>query len=147
MLLTTGDYCPGFEPSTNPEETRKTRQRRCAPLKLNCTTNVGSIRFQPLRLFQTNSHFRLGAIETKSWWGTGTERSLGITSRNGTKGFACNACSMAPILMLHTVVPVFSACQRLSARGLRAKLHEAASPVIGCLFARALLNFLGDAVP
>src|ERR1043166_8647795 len=42
------------------------RRRRCVPLKANCTTKAGSITLQPPRLFQTNTHFRLGAMETQS---------------------------------------------------------------------------------
>jgi len=49
-------------------------------------------------LFHTNNHLWFGAMETNSEWGTGTLRSLGSTNRNGTKGLACNASSMASIL-------------------------------------------------
>ena len=58
------------------------------------------MRLQPPRLFQTNSHFRFGAIETKSGCGTTTARSLGKTNRKGTKGLAPNASSIASILIL-----------------------------------------------
>ena len=61
---------------------------------------------QPPRLFQTNSHFRLGAIDTESGWGTGTDRSLGKTNRNGTNGCASKASAIASILMRHRVVPL-----------------------------------------
>src|SRR5205823_3262607 len=74
-------------------------------LKANWTTSAGSIKLQPPRLFQTNNHLLLGAIETNSEWGTGTERSLGKTIRNGRKGFASKASSIASILILLKVMP------------------------------------------
>jgi hypothetical protein len=72
-------------------------------LKVKRTINAGSTQLTPPRLFQTSSHFRLGAIETKSWWGTGTERSLGNTILNGTNGSARKASSMASILIASNV--------------------------------------------
>src|SRR5438552_8980633 len=76
-----------------------------AVLKVICTTRAGSITLQPPRLFQTSSHFRVGAIETNSECGTGRERSLGSTSRNGANGRACNASSIASILMQTKNIP------------------------------------------
>src|SRR5439155_12380699 len=104
---------PNDQPQVVKVELRHSFQdlRRRAPLKVNRTIKAGSTQLTPPRLFQINSHFRLGAMETKSWCGTGTERSLGSTILKGTNGCARKAPSMASILTYEKLPPRRLSCQ------------------------------------